>query len=436
MKFGEASAREKTLLATIAVVALALRLANAILVPGQGSNPVFSDMAAYDRAAMALVQQTPLPVHTAERYLYHPWGSDTYHPPGYYYFLACIYALFGHHYPAVRVIQAFLDTMTVLLVFGIGRLVFGKPAGLIAAAVAAIYPPLIYYSGVLLTECLSTFLLAAAIWLLLFSARTGQRPRYWALLLSGLFLGLGALVRSVLLAAVPLMLLWRLFVAERWPGWKTAARCALAVGIPIVLVIAPVTLRNYQLHHRFIPIATNGGVNFYLGHGGTQQSKDEVRGLAQLPPGSSMVGIANHTEPEEEAIFYRLGIDYILRHPKTYLRSLPAKFVEVYWTSYYWPSVRPLASYMLNLDILFWKALIFPLSLLGFLVYRGESRRRAALLYLLILSTLVVPLAFWAQPRYRVPFMPCFIPLAAGSVMQIYRRIRRRTAVETGTNTI
>ena len=207
-------------------------------------------------------------------------------------------------------------------------------------------------------------------------------------------------------------------------------RLTLAVALPVLLAIAPVTYRNYQIHHRFVLIATNGGVNFYLGHGGTQQTKDKVRGLAQLPAGSSMVGIVNHTEPEEEALFYRLGIDYVLEHPKAYLRSLPAKFVEVYWTSYYWPSVRPLATCLLNMDVVFWKALVLPLALLGLLIYRKPRRCPAALLALAVMSTAVVPLVFWAQPRYRMPVLPCFIPLAAGSVTELYARIKRPTLSE------
>ncbi|MBM4431687.1 MAG: hypothetical protein FJ026_15285, partial [Chloroflexi bacterium] len=75
-------------LALILLTALAIRLVNAFLLPGQAGDLILSDMKGYDRAALALLRQEPLAVHTAERYLFHPLGSDTYHPPGYYYFLA------------------------------------------------------------------------------------------------------------------------------------------------------------------------------------------------------------------------------------------------------------------------------------------------------------------------------------------------------------
>jgi hypothetical protein len=70
--------------ALILVIALSLRLANAFFLPLQGGDLILSDMKGYDQAALALLEQRPLPVHTAERYLFHPLGSDTYHPPGYY----------------------------------------------------------------------------------------------------------------------------------------------------------------------------------------------------------------------------------------------------------------------------------------------------------------------------------------------------------------
>ena len=95
-------------LTCITVIALTVRLLNALFIPWQDGDLVVSDMKGYDRSAVALLAQSPLGVHTAEEYIFHPLGSDTYHPPGYYYSLAGIYAIFGHNYAAVRLIQGIL----------------------------------------------------------------------------------------------------------------------------------------------------------------------------------------------------------------------------------------------------------------------------------------------------------------------------------------
>jgi 4-amino-4-deoxy-L-arabinose transferase-like glycosyltransferase len=417
----------KSLLLAIAIIiALTLRLVNALFIPCQGGDLIVSDMKGYDRAAMALVQQEPLGVHTAEKYLFHPLGSDTYHPPGYYYFLAGIYAVAGHSYVAVRSIQALVDTLTCVLIYLLGKEVFGETAGMLAATLAAVYPPLIFYTGVLLTESVTTCLLAGAAWVLLRCSRTRQHLRPVLLILAGLLLGLAIITRSVLLFSLPFVLIWLLFVADRWPGWKAATRYALALLVPVVLIIAPITIRNYQIHSKFILISTNGGVNFFLGHGGTERLKNKVRNMPEVFSEGEIIGISSRTQPEEEAYFYRLGWEYIRGHVLPTLRSLPDKLNHMYWASDYWPASEAQANLLRSVDLVFWRLMILPLSFVGLLLFRGQKRRRSGLLYLLILSTVAIPVVFWAQSRFRMPVVPCFVALAAGTVYELYCCLTRK----------
>ncbi len=422
----------RVLLTCIAIVALTLRLANALVLPWQVGDLVVSDMKGYDRAAQALLAQEPLGVHTVERYLFHPLGSDTYHPPGYYYFLAAVYALSGHSYLAVRVAQAFLGTLTCMLVYLLGKAVFGSSAGLLAAAFSAMYPPLIFYTGVLLTETLSTFLLVATAWLLLSSLSRAPRPRTVSLVIAGFSLGFAALTRSILLVTMPMALLWILTIGGRWSGWQQAVRSALALCLPTALVIAAVTLRNYQIHQQFILVSTNGGVNFFLGHGGSTAWKNQIRGI---PPdyqdSDSLIGISTRTATEEEAHFYQLGWEYIRQHPLRTILDLPDKFRRMYWASNYWPASEAQAHFMRTLDQVLWKLLLVPLWLLGPLCLRGQSARRAALLYGLVSTSAVMPLVFWAQTRFRVPFVPFVIVLAAGVLAELCSRLTRQSLIST-----
>ena len=410
-------------LALILVIALSLRLANALFLPLQGGDLVLSDMKGYDQAALALLEQRPLPVHTAERYLFHPLGSDTYHPPGYYYFLAGVYAVAGHRYVAVRMVQAVLDTITCLLVYLLGKEVFGEAAGLLAAALAAVYPPLIFYTGVLLTESLTAFLLTGATWMLVRSVGADWRRSQIRRLVGGMLMGLAIITRSVLLITVPLVLFWLIVIAEGWLGWSTVVRRALYMLVPIMLLIAPITIRNYQIHGKLILISTNGGVNFFLGHGGTERLKNQVRNLPETWTEDDLIGISPRTQPEEEALFYRLGWQYMRGHILPTARAVPGKLLNMYWASDYWPASRPQAQILRSVDAVFWRLALLPLSLVGLLAFRGHELRGAALLYLIIVSTVAIPLVFWAQPRFRMPVVPLFITLAAGAVGVFYQRL-------------
>ena len=407
----------------IVFLALSLRLFNAFFLPWQGGDLIVSDMKGYDRAAVALLEQRPLSVHTSERYLFHALGSDTYHPPGYYYFLAGIYAIAGHSYLAVRIAQSLLGALTCVGIYLMGKELFGDTAGLLAAAAAAVYPPLIFYTGVLLTETLSVFLLSATVCLLL---RYSRQPSRHALLgVAGLLLGCAAITRGILIVTVPFVLLWLPLIADHWPGWPTATRKALALIVPVIAVIAPVTLRNYQIHERFVLISTNGGVNFFLGHGGTQRRKNKVRNLPEVVVEGQVIGVSPLAQPEEEARFYQLGWEYIEENLLRTGRSVPGKLIRMYWDSDYWPASDVQAKIMRSADWVLWKLLLLPLSMVGIALCSPEERRRAALCYLLMASSLAVPLIFWTMPRFRVPFLPCFAALAAGTVCRLYHRYQQ-----------
>ena len=105
--------------------------------------------------------------------------------------LALVYRVAGHSYPTARAIQAVSGGMLVLCIYSIGASLFGKAVGRLAAIGVALYPPLVYMSGVLYAEHLYTVLLAATV-VCLINWSLSQRF-HWAAL-SGLTLGICALV--------------------------------------------------------------------------------------------------------------------------------------------------------------------------------------------------------------------------------------------------
>ena len=80
-------------------------------------------------------------------------------PPVYPLFLAGIYKVFGHSYPAAKLAQILLSALTCALLFLIGSRVFGEKLGFISGLVCAFYPPLIVYSVIIGSETLYAFLL-------------------------------------------------------------------------------------------------------------------------------------------------------------------------------------------------------------------------------------------------------------------------------------
>ena len=80
------------------------------------------------------------------------------HPPFYYWLLKVWTTIFGTSEIALRSLSAVLGAGVVLLVWWLGKRLFSRQVGLIAAFVAALSPLLVYYSQETRMYMLLTFL--------------------------------------------------------------------------------------------------------------------------------------------------------------------------------------------------------------------------------------------------------------------------------------
>jgi 4-amino-4-deoxy-L-arabinose transferase-like glycosyltransferase len=150
-----------------------------------------------------------------------------------------------------RILGCLLGTCVVLLTGLLGRRIGGWRVGLLAAAIAAVYPHFITIDGFLMSEPLYGVIIGGT---LLMAYRFAARPTRWGALALGVLVGLAALTREEALLFVPVLLLplaWR-------AGSQRLIFGALAV-LGVVVVIAPWTARNYFAFHRFVPISNGSG---------------------------------------------------------------------------------------------------------------------------------------------------------------------------------
>lgn len=90
-------------------------------------------------------------------------GADT-HPPLYPFSLYLWLRLAGSSPLAVRFLSAFIGTLTVAVVYPLGRHVFGRTAGRLATLLAAVSPLLVYYSQETRMYGLVTLLTTASVY--------------------------------------------------------------------------------------------------------------------------------------------------------------------------------------------------------------------------------------------------------------------------------
>ncbi len=322
---------------------------------------------------------------------------------------------------AVQIVQAMLGAAAILVLAGLVRRVAGDRPAVIAAWIAAVFPPLVWMPAYALSEQLySLIALACAAWLGTVTdgpaagagdARAGVTR---ALLLAGLAAGVGALTRPVMLFFLPLaalLLLWR--ASDRRVGLR---RAGLFVAVALA-VIAPWTVRNAVVHQRLVLIASEGGVTFWTGNHREAIGEGDLAANPHLKL-RNLEFRARHAGLSEEALepfYYREALGFIAADPGWWLGLEARKF----W--YTWVPIGP--SYRLHAPRYFWTSavsllLLLPAALVGLL--RAPAGTRPAALLALAASTVLVALVFFPQERFRLPVMdPALI---AGAALGASRR--------------
>jgi hypothetical protein len=332
--------------------ALLFRLVPVLLARGLGIG--LDDMFQYDMLARSLASGNGFRWYAApdlemlKPYVDFDLSSAAYDPvrgvetsfraPLYPAFLSLIYLLVGsgaNRFFAARLAQAFLGAALAPLTYLIGLhfspLLKGEgrgmrsdhPARLSAWTVAA-YPILLAYPLGLGTEN-PFFLLFLASFYFLLTAVTpnpltpnsltpnSQPPPPSAfclpssaihLLLSGFFLGLTALTRSVILPFAILALCFLFFVLRKR---------ALLAALAFALTISPWIARNSLLHHKLTGIETSMGYNLYLGY------HPQGNGSFVFGPSLDLLTILDDAERD------RVGTEKAIE----FIRTQPERFVPL-----------------------------------------------------------------------------------------------------------
>ena len=161
-------------------------------------------------------------------------------PLGYPLFLAGLITLFGEDPRTIVVVQAALGLATVAATYWIGRLAFGRAAGVLAALLVAVGGQLLIYEHYLLAESVFALLLALAVLALMAAVRHGRG----AALAGGLALGAASLFRPIAEVLVPVVPLFFLLAAG---SRRHALRLSAFAGLGLVLVLGPAFLGDLAL---------------------------------------------------------------------------------------------------------------------------------------------------------------------------------------------
>jgi len=386
--------------------------------------------------------------------------------PLYPYGVGLSYSLFGAERFPVRLIQALLGALAAPLTFLLGLRLLGRGGALAAALLAAGSWVMVYFGGELL---ITTLLVPLDLLLLLLLTRSGpdRLPGNGTLFAAGLVLGISALARPNILIVLPAVILWAAWLSTAGVPRKLFSRAAaiplLALLLGAALPVAPVTVHNLVRGGDPVLIASQGGINFYLGNNASANGRAAIApcGWSEIPDGFRQqhadsiwahelvwmsarflaeqdTGRTDLLPSEVSSYWFGRAREFIAGHPGRTL-GLLARKAYFLLNAYEIPSNKDMEHFIranrlgtLNLLALglpgrFPAGLVIPLALLG--MGLALARWRQHLLFLLFLASYAAGIVlFFVNARYRVPLLPLLFIYAVLAVMELARRWRQGPA--------
>ena len=405
---------ERGIIVLVFLFALALRLI-AVINFSAKYQVLSADAADYDRFAINLLSGKGFIDPVTEM----PTSSRS---PLYPLFLAMIYSIFGHSYFSARIAQCLLGSLLCVIIFYIGKDIFGKKAGLLSAVLLCAYPPYIFYSFFggpvfLLSENLFTFIFGIFV---LFAVRVlFIKTNYINSFISGALIALLVLTRPVF-ALFPFFLAILIFYKDR--SFFLAIRKTLVILVGFLAIITPWAARNYAVHKALVPFSTEGGFALYAGNNPLARgagltdtdplfSKEELNRLNSAP------------EVEKDRIFRNKVKEFLIANyknlPKLFLKKLLV-FWDPYATDYTFKN-----AYSRQFNPWFFFIIIFAFP--GLIVsLKSKLNINNLLLFSIFIYFIIMTIIFFGEPRFRYPLEPYLIIFASSGILGIYNTLSNK----------
>lgn len=329
--------------------------------------------------------------------------------PGYEFFLAGIYKIFGHRRVIVWFLQSLFHALAAFLIFKITKKILkcekSEIAAFSAMAIYGFYPDLIIAASMLLTENLAIFILVFSAFIFF---RYTEEQKTKDVFILGASTSFMVLVRTQLgLFVLPVLIF---FVFKR-----RFAHLVLFF-ILFILVLTPWTIRNYQVFGKFIPTAVMFGNNLAMGnHPGASGEQMDI-------PYQSVENLFKNGYLKGDSLAVKFALNFIKDNPLEFAK------ITLYRISIYFSFARPagfwphFSSLNKAVTILFSVAYSFLILVLGMAGVLFSIRKKNFIFFFKEKLTGVLAIAFLmplsvifiiVETRYRYPFYP-FLAIFAG----------------------
>lgn len=425
-----------------------------------------ADAEAYDQIAQNILAGNGFSMRSEA-----PYKINSTITPGYPYFVAAVYAIFGRARIAVILIQIILNLMALMLLYRFIKDRYGEKAATWTGILFSADFNMALFCAQQTSEILFTTFLVSALILIINSLEEGRFATAFG---AGVIIGAATLVRPIALyITVPLLLF--IYISHCWwrrvKLWRKILQWSIILGLQVIL-ITPWVIRNRVVFGEFF-YTTVSDVNMLRYHAAPLKAALERKSTNEAQQELEDSALAGKTWDNEAQYFRILGSrarSYVLSKPLAYTGSLfmggvvtlvyplPMRETGVFFRGEealpklgiaqsamvevmkgrIFPALKiswneRLRYFGLWVFMLFLIYAVFNLFKLscGFRAYIVKGLRDPVLLLFLITGMYFMSLlAFGISPRMRVPVEPLLVGLAGIGLTS--KRIKKLKGIEKG----
>jgi len=318
----------------------------------------------------------------------------------------------------IVVAQSLIGAGTVLCAAMLAREMFDSTSAIIAAILTALYPYYVVHDTALQETSLYTFLMAAAMLLLLRARRSGSAVMGAS---AGFALGAAVLTRANLAPFALLAPFWLVLAGGSHAApWRRRLYVAVLCAGAGTLIISPWLIRSYRISGS-ATLSGQSGFHLWLGNnsrtfiGYPEESIDRTRqaAFAALSEQEKNEFKRISDEAAADKWFQQKGWDYIRQDPWRTIRNSFRKIMAAFdWLPSprrsFWPNLVYAVSY----------GPIMILGLWGMWVSRSQWREHA-IFYLQFISFVAVTAVYFGHTNYRAYLDVYWIVFAAGALVAL-----------------
>ena len=376
--------------------------------------------------------------------------------PGYAYWLALVYGVFGFQPYIAALFQVVAEACTSMLIFKLASLAFspvdgptasGTPRTRVVGWMAAVgwmfFVPAQVYSTILMP----TAYLIAAFWFVVWWVlrRRETRPGARDFLVLGLMMGVIAMMIANILFLLPLVIA-AIFLRRDWgtegkpfpPRARAAAAALLLTGTAVGA--SPCALHNYFLAGEWVPFSAHVGINAFIGNNAQANGYPEVPAPLRTDQEGMLkdsIVWAEHAaghplkRAEVSAYWSSLAHQYVHDHPADWLR-LEATKLGNFWNGFVYDDLGVLSTMREDGVLLPGPGfgLVAILGLPGMLL-AAWRRPRARWIVAAVLLHMASLMTVFITERYRMAVVPGLLLCGSFGVVEAWRELTTRRWVPT-----